>query len=99
MSNERPSSSAGPKRPLHAVDWAVQAGVADEVMLGTRRHMRRRRQRRIALASAVGALVLGVAGWFSPLAKTTATLAETHHSTVVSSPVRRVLPDGSLVEL
>jgi transmembrane sensor len=81
---------------LHGVDWAIKAGVTDEVMLATRFRVRRR-QRRL---SALGIVVILLAGgfWFSverPFARTIKAPA----SAVVDIPQRRSLPDGSVVEL
>jgi transmembrane sensor len=80
------------------VDWAVRAGVADEIILGTRQRVRRRRQRRLALAGAVVVCLLLAAVWIPRDARSPeATLART--SVAVSVPARQTLADGTLVEL
>ncbi|MES2697833.1 MAG: FecR domain-containing protein [Verrucomicrobiota bacterium] len=100
MNNERPPASSPSDRPvLHGVDWAVQAGATDEVMLGTQRRVRRRRQERLALVATVGLCVLGVSLWVSPLSRPSATTVVASRSAVIEAPARQVLPDGSVVEL
>ena len=81
---------------LHGVDWAIKAGVTDEVMLATRFRVRRR-QRRL---SALGVVVILLAGgfWFS-VERTSARTIKAPASAVVDMPQRRSLPDGSIVEL
>jgi transmembrane sensor len=96
MSEERSTSR---RRQLHAVDWAVQAGAAREVMLGTRWLVRRRRQRRLALTTGALALVFiaTIGNWVrSRDAHADVPLAS---AAIVLEPVREVLPDGSSVEL
>ncbi|MGH7947208.1 MAG: FecR family protein [Opitutaceae bacterium] len=100
MNSERPSASPSRDRPLlHGVDWAVHAGVTEEVMLGTRRHVRRRRQRRFALAGAAGACAMMGAVWCLNLPKSIPTATVPPASTVVAVPARQMLPDGTVVEL
>ena len=63
MNNQRPADSFSSDRPLlHGVDWAVQAGVTEEVMRGARGRARRRRQQRLALATVAGGLMMGSGG-------------------------------------
>src|SRR4051812_2194247 len=99
MNSPRPPSPSPGDRPLlHGVDWAVRAGVMDDVILGTRRQVRRRRQRR-AFAGALAAGVPAVGLWCFNAARPGALPITPAPSAVVSLPVRQVLPDGTIVEL
>ena len=82
---------------LHGVDWAIKAGVTDEVMLATRLRVRRRHQRRLA---ACGLVVILLAGgfWFS-VERPSVWTSKAPSSAIVDMPQRRSLPDGSIVEL
>lgn len=99
--NKRPSTiSASDERPLlHGVDWAVAAGVTEEVMLGTRRRVRRRRQRYLAAAGAVGALALAATSWFTFSRGGVDPVVASARTMVVATPAMRTLPDGTVVEL
>jgi len=79
-------------------DWMWHTGTMDLVAAGLETRARKRRWRRTA--TAVGGLTaLIAAGYFWPALRTPAPdLLATSH-TVVSLPVRQVLPDGSVVEL
>lgn len=92
---------------MHGVDWAVQVGATEEVMLGVRKRMLRRRHRRFATTAGAVA-VLSIAGilWFStgPAGQSTPRThsgeAQTSLSPiVVNAPEVRTLPDGSIVEV
>jgi transmembrane sensor len=83
---------------LHAINWAVQAGVAEEVMLGTQRLVRRRRQKRLALITVV-ALVLAAATHYSLQPHIARGDIAIVSATTVLEPMQHVLPDGSIVEL
>jgi transmembrane sensor len=83
---------------MHGVDWAIKAGVADEVMIGARLRVRHRRRRQAAIASAVAVLGLAAGLWFSnahPFTRTGRVVT----TAIVDLPEHRVLPDGSVVEL
>jgi transmembrane sensor len=98
MTDERPTTRPSDERPLlHGVDWAVRAGVAEEVMLGARREVRRRRQKRLAVGGAAAAVVLGALVWFAPAPRQAAPMVPS--SAVVNVPARQTLPDGSTVDL
>jgi transmembrane sensor len=87
-----------PSRPvLHGVDWAIKAGVADEVMHATRARVRRRRQRRLA-ASSLAVVLLAGGIWLS-FQRFSVQTAKPPASAIVDMPERRSLPDGSIVEL
>lgn len=93
-----PSPSGG--RPLlHSVDWAVQAGVTEEVMLGTRRRVRRRRQQTFALAGAAGVLAIMALGWVTFSRRVEMPTDPTIRTTLVAAPAKQTLPDGTVVEL
>jgi len=82
-----------------ALDWAREAGIGDEVMRRTEKRVRRRRRRFAAFAGGIAAFALiGMAtrNLLRPLPNMTAAPSS---SAVVSKPVQRVLPDGSIVEL
>ena len=98
--NNEPSSSHPRNRPLlHGVDWALRAGVADEVMLRTRQRVRRRRQRRTVALGAVAACLLVTVLWMSPSAKPLSIPRAAPASVALSIPARQTLPDGTVVEL
>jgi transmembrane sensor len=98
MTNDRASQPPTGEAPrLHGVDWAIQAGVADEVMLGTRRVVRRRRRRQLALATAAVAIMLGSFAWVAPQVGPQALPPAS--SAVLAEPACRTLPDGSTAQL
>jgi transmembrane sensor len=100
MNNEPPAPSSGSPRPLlHGVDWAVQAGVAAEVMVGTRQRARQRRQRRVAVFAAFCVLVVGGIGSVSYFSRPTKPAAITETSAMLVVPSRQTLPDGTIMEL
>ena len=94
----QPTPGMGPTPPggrfLHGVDWAVKAGVVDEVMLGTRVRVRRRRQRRLAAASGLAVVALACGLWFSRRIFTPAPMNAA--SAIVDMPQRMTLVDGSV---
>ena len=77
------------------LDWPLHAGTADAVMLGLARRARRRRSQRLALACAAAVLLGCGAVW--RLQTTSPQVARS--GLAVIEPQRRVLPDGSMVEL
>jgi transmembrane sensor len=92
---EPPSSGAA---LLHGVDWAVRTGVVDQVMLGTLVRVRRRRRRQLAAAGGVAALALACGLWLAA-GRSSAPAFRTSTPAIVDMPQRRILPDGSVVEL
>src|SRR4051812_20643298 len=98
MNSDPAANSPGDRPLLHGVDWAVRAGVADEVILATRRLVRRRRQRR-AMAGLLTVTLVGVGFWYALVARPSAMPPTPAPSAVVSMPVQRVLPDGTMVQL
>lgn len=95
--NQREPDPAGRNEPS-SLDWARDAGVADAVVQEVGRQVRRRRQRsrrRFAVAALFVMLATGLSWHFTrPVS-----LSEERSSAVVSVPQRRVLPDGTVVEL
>jgi len=96
-----PDSGMGqpPSGPLlHGVDWAIKAGAADEVMIGTGVRVRRRRRRRMAVAGGVAVIALACGLWISA-GHRSPRLANAPATAIVDLPERQTLPDGSVVEL
>jgi transmembrane sensor len=96
-----PASGTGPQPGgslLHGVDWAIKAGVAEEVMIGTRVRVRRSRRRRLAAAAGVSVVALACGLWYSA-ARHSAPMVASPATAVVDMPERQTLPDGSVVEL
>ena len=81
-----------------ALAWALANGVAEDVVIEVGRRLRRRRQRRVALAGGTltALLVAGILWQTRPVQPSTVAHPV---NAVVSMPARRVLPDGSIVEL
>jgi len=112
MSNDGTSRSApGRKSPPSdvaageaALNWAIDRGAADRVMHDVAAEVRRVRRRHVR-AAAGGLAALIVAGFIWQFAIRTggdgASLGATQvrSSAVVSLPAKRILPDGSVVEL
>jgi transmembrane sensor len=91
---------------LASLDWAVGAGVTDEVWRETCRKVRRRRRRRLAAAgAAVAVCAFAAVGLFGPqidrvqpaLAATDVRPSEV--GALVITPARRSLPDGTSIDL
>lgn len=83
---------------LHGVDWAIKAGVTEEVMIATGIHVRRRRRRRLAAACG-SAVVLCAAGVWLSAERPSLLRFRAPASAIVDMPQRQTLPDGSVVEL
>ena len=81
-----------------ALAWALANGVAEDVVIEVGRRLRRRRQRRVALAGGTltALLVAGILWQTRPVQPSTVAHPV---NAVVSMPAKRVLPDGSIVEL
>jgi transmembrane sensor len=80
----------------------VSAGAAERVVANLRGRARQRWRRRIALSGAGAAAVIAIAAvfvWWPRTATPSSVAATSVASTVVSTPERRVLSDGSVVEL
>src|SRR4051812_7848319 len=99
MNNQSSGKPSSARPLLHGVDWAVQAGVTDEVMSGIRQRLRRRRRQRLTWSAALGTAVIAAGVWFSVTPKPDASERMLASSAIVASPTRQVLPDGSVVEL
>jgi transmembrane sensor len=82
---------------LHGVDWAIKAGVADEVMTGARARVRRRR-RQMAAASGAALIALACGLWIST-GRHSARAAAGPATAIVDLPEQRTLSDGSVVDL
>lgn len=80
------------------LDWALHAGVVDDVIVGLKgRERRRRRLRRVATVAA-GVVLAGGWGWRAlSLSHGTSAFSATHLA--VEEATRQVLPDGSIVQL
>lgn len=91
-------SAAGDAAGGYAVDWAHRAGAVDEI-LGelAMREARQRRRRRMLLGS--GLTTALVAALFFHFSRPQPVPPAPVTSAIVSTPERRVLPDGSIVEL
>ncbi len=82
------------------LDWALHAGVVDEVLSGLKARTRRRSHRRRALAAVAGCALLA-GGW----AWTELALSPEHAPHAVSTQLaveestRRILPDGSIAQV
>ncbi len=93
------SPDANPPEEKSALDWAAAHGAAGAVMAEVDRQLRRRRRRRSTLAGAtVAALLIAGIAWQNRL-KTPAAPVAMPVNVVVSLPAKRILPDGSTVEL
>ena len=102
MNQEEPSNSeskgSGPKNGIEPLDWARMSGKEEPVARAVEAFVRRRRRQRknaagIAFALVALAALLWRGSHFTPSAEASA------HSVMVSTPERRVLPDGSIVDL
>jgi transmembrane sensor len=83
---------------MHGVDWAIKAGVVDEVMISARLRVRHRRRVQVGAAGAIAVIALAGGLWFSN-ARHFARSGRAVPTAIVDLPERRVLPDGSIVEL
>lgn len=90
---------------VHPLDWALNAGAADEIWLQTRAKVRRRnRQRMTALVGGVAALIV-ITVWATfptkrgQVERTLVANTAVDGRAVVSLPEKRTLSDGSIVEL
>jgi transmembrane sensor len=102
--DDQTSSGRGRPAPLEtgedALAWAVSAGAAGTLVDNLRVRARQRRRRRVAAGATVGAIALMALTVFWPRAEVVPDkLAATASSPIVSAPERRVLADGSVVEL
>ena len=80
------------------LDWPWHTGTMDQVAAGLEARARRRLRRRMLAATA--ALAASVAAAFLLVARRVPSTDPAHENhAVVSLPTRRVLPDGSVVEL
>lgn len=100
----RPSEAD--RRRLDPIDWAVEAGAVDDVWLATQAKVRRRRRRfqLTAGATIAGLIMAGLLWNFDAVGRKPGTAANDREMIVaagaaVIEPERRVLPDGSIIEL
>jgi len=82
-----------------ALDWARETGIGDEVMRRTETRVRRRRRRYATFAGSAAALILIGLVSTNLRQPLSSVVASRQPSAVVSRPIQRVLPDGSIVEL
>jgi transmembrane sensor len=92
--------------PHSALDWAVRTGAADEVLRELDLRAGRRRERRRAVGvTVIAALLVGGIVWqarrddSATISTTQVSVATASKSPIVSTPERRTLADGSIVEL
>lgn len=95
---------SGPVQPdrLHPVEWAATAGAGGDVLRQMERHLvcLRRRRSRVAGAAAAALLVTATVLWWRGAQPGDGARADAvPPSIVVSVPTRRVLDDGTQVEL
>lgn len=81
---------------LRSLDRAEAMGAADRIMLAVERRRRGRRYRRLAVTSAAGCIIAGIAWFRFPVA--TAEMVDAGRA-VVSGPASQKLPDGSIIEI
>src|SRR4051794_18353653 len=94
------SSPPPAKATLHPADWVVESDAVDDVLREMSGQLGRRRRRRLrAMVSGLVVLLFASLVWRRPNQPTSATERITPHSAVVSLPERRMLTDGSIVEL
>lgn len=78
--------------------WARDSGLGAELARETRALARRRRQRQLGAAGALSVMLVAAAlMWRGPAGRTGPAVVD--HSYKVAAPERRVLPDGSRVDL
>lgn len=89
------ASGEGPSSP--ALDWVVPHGAVDQLKAAVNRRLRQRRRRLVAMS--VGLVAMGIAtlSWHDRRAGRAEEALPS--SAVVLSPVRQVLPDGSVAEV
>ena len=80
------------------LDWPWHTGTVDQVVAGLEARARCRRRWRMAAGTAVIAAAVGAGCFWAAIQGQSAGPVHPTH-TVVSLPARRVLPDGSVVEL
>lgn len=86
--------------PLHPADWVVESGAVGDVLREMNGQLRRRHRHRLRAATgAAVALVFAGLVWHQANPPTLVTERAFASSAVVSLPERRVLSDGSIVEL
>jgi transmembrane sensor len=97
MSLENPSS---PNSGRDALDWARDSGHAGDFLARVELRLRQRRQRRRILAGGVAAGLLAIGVWYlAPTHVAPPAAAEIVRSGTTLTPERRVLEDGSIIEL
>jgi transmembrane sensor len=95
-----PARNGAADLELPALRWLHRAGAEDELLteLGRRLHLRRRR--RIAVTASLAALVVCAGVWWQAVAwRAGEVSASAPYAAKVALPERRLLPDGSAVEL
>jgi transmembrane sensor len=98
----QPNSREASRPALHPVDWTVETGAVDDVLeameasLARRRVARRAQARLVTSAFAAAALVAAAFMWQR---NGSTSDGEAVRSAFITQPERRVLPDGSVVEL
>ena len=110
MNDDLPSASNAPGRAasgarLHPMEWAVDSQAVDEIWRETQRKVRHRRRRRFQVMAGTVAAACAVAIMLRTGVVNEPKHVRVAHESVASAPVtvvepqRRVLADGSIVEL
>lgn len=96
----KPAQRSSTGSATGGLEWAAEADVASGVLQELAQRRRRRARRRLQLGAALGVMVL-IGLFFIPGRNSNAVpVAEPQRATArLSIPERRVLPDGSVVEL
>lgn len=103
MEHDVPSeSSSVPSARVKPLDWAQNAGKAGPVARAIEDFVlcrRQRRRRSIAAAAGLMVMLVGAFAWQQGKFSSSAVSAVAARTTIISSPARQTLPDGSVVEL
>jgi transmembrane sensor len=107
MKPANPSSDQRPVRrdaagepELPALGWLHRARAEDELLSEVARRVRVRRARRVGLIGGVAAVTIGVGVWWTSVSpRSVETIQPIAFGAKVAMPERRILPDGSAVEL
>lgn len=92
----RPTASPRPAKPVDPLDWIGESRAqADILEAMVRQQKKRRRRRSLQAAAAVAVVFLAMLIWQRPWS---GSAPVAHTSAVAHVPLRRVLPDGSVVE-
>ena len=101
MSSRKPDESADADVAAGeaALEWARTQGAGERLAARSREHRRKKRRIQVALAGAAVGVAFMVAVALRPAHQVPQTITATPSAVVHNAPSRRVLPDGSVVEL